>query len=371
MINLSKPYFTDLEETLIREVLESGWVAGQGPKGAELSQLLCEYTGAHFAVPVNNCTAALHLALLALGVGPGDDVLVSDFTFPATGHSVMYCGAKPRFVDVLPDTYNMDPDKIQEMINPRTKAIIVVHALGQMAAMDRICDIARTNGLFVIEDAACSLGASYMGLNAGQYGDITAFSFHARKNVTSGEGGALVTNNESYAATMKSLSCFGMESAYARQNEFSVPEFRYLGYNYKLSDINAAIAIGQLKNYPKVLDYRYSLVERYNHLLSGFSLLNIPYASPEGRHVYQTYAVLLNEKINRNQVIMMLKEKGIQSQIGTYSSFIQPVYHSEDVCQNSLRLYNSCLALPLHHHLKPEDIDYIVDTLMQILKQYE
>jgi len=365
MIYLSKPFFGQEELDAIKEVFESGWVAGQGPRNNELSKAICDYTGAEFAVPVYNCTAGLHLALLAVGIGAGDEVIVSDFTYPATGHSVMYCGAVPRFVDVRESTYNINPDLIEEKINSRTKAIIVVHALGQMAEMEQIKEIAQKHRLFLIEDGACSLGSSYKGIQSGNYGDIGVFSFHARKNVTSGEGGILVTDNQAFADKMKSLSCFGMESAFARQNEFTIPSFKELGYNYKLSDINAAVALVQLKKYQAILERRYRLVQLYNERLSTFDDIRVPIIAEGATHVYQTYAVLLNSRIDRNNLILKMREKNIQTQIGTYSSFIQPVYKSQDVCPNSLHLYNSTIALPLHYEVSANDIDYIVETLVR------
>jgi perosamine synthetase len=370
VINLSKPSFNDKEEIAIKEVLASGWVAGQGPKNKELSDAICKYTGTKYSVPVNNCTAGLHLALLAIGVKAGDEVMVSDFTFPATGHAVMYCGAIPRFIDVDLSTYNINVELIEEKINNKTKAIIVVHALGQMAQMDEIISIAKKHHLRVIEDAACSLGATYKGIPAGKYGDITAFSFHARKNVTSGEGGIVVTDNEEYAKKMSSLACFGMESALTRQNEFSIPSFESLGYNYKLSDINAAIALAQLHKYEDFLKKRFSLVSLYNELLKENKYISTPVEAVANRHVYQTYAILLDERIDRNMLIQKMRVDEVQTQIGTYASFIQPVYKSKDICPNSLRLYNSALALPLHNDLSESDIVLAVETLNKHINEY-
>jgi len=369
MISLSKPWFDEAEIDAVKEVLQSGWVAGQGPAGMRLSEEIAAYTGVKYAVPVNNCTAGLHLALIALGIKSGDEVIVSDFTFPATGHSVMYCGATPRFVDVKLDTYNINPALIEQKISDKTKAIIVVHALGQMAEMDAITEIARKNKLLIIEDAACALGATYNGLGAGQYGDITAFSFHARKNVTSGEGGIVVSKNEAYAEKMKALSCFGMESAFSRQNEFSVPVFADLGYNYKLSDINAAIALVQLKKYDKVLEHRLKLVSLYNDLLAEKQEFALPVIARNATSVYQTYAIVLNDSINRNRVIHKMRENGVQTQIGTYSSFIQPVYkNTADKCPVSLSLFEHSLALPLFHEMTESQVETVVDTLLKIIE---
>jgi len=372
MIYLTKPYFDKDEIKAVQETFDSGWVAGQGPKGNELSEYIKNITNTNFAIPVNNCTAGLHLSLLAIGIKPGDEVLVSDYTFPATGHSVMFCGAKPRFVDVNIKTYNIESELIEEKINDKTKAIIVVHEFGQMAEMDKILKIAENYNLKVIEDAACAMGAKYKGKPVGSFGVITAFSFHARKNATCGEGGIVVTNNEKYADIISSLSCFGMESAFNRQKDFKIPSFNSLGYNYKLSDINAAIALEQLKKYPKVLEKKRKLVKLYNKLLENNKFITIPIEQKYNYHVYQTYAIVLDKKIDRNKLILFLRDDGIQTQIGTYASHIQPVYKSEDKCPNSLFLYNQSLALPLYYELKEEEVTYVVEKIeFHIKKQLE
>jgi perosamine synthetase len=363
LIYLSRPFFDEKEINAVGETLDSGWVAGQGPKGEELSSILKSSTQTEYAIPVNNCTAGLHLALLALGIKIGDEVLVSDYTFPATGHSVMYCGAKPVFVDVNPASYNIDPNYIEQKISKKTKAIIVVHALGQMADMDRIIDIAQKHNLKIIEDAACAFGAKYKNKPAGSFGDIAVFSFHARKNITSGEGGIVVTNKEEYAEKIKSLSCFGMESAYKRQGEFSIPSFEHLGFNYKLSDINTAIVIEQIKKYDAFLSKKRELAQLYQQLLKDNKFIKPPVECEDCFHVYQTYAVVLDEKIDRNKLIISMKEGNIQTQIGTYASFIQPVYNSSDDCPNSLFLYNQSLALPFYYELTEEQVKHVVERL--------
>jgi len=362
-IYLTKPFFDDDEFNAVRETLESGWVAGQGPKGIKLSEAVRNYINVEYAVPVVNCTAGLHLALLTLGIKKGDEVLVSDFTFPATGHAVMFCGAKPVFVDVCLDTYNMNPDKIESKITEKTKAIIVVHCFGQVADMDRITATAERYNLKIIEDAACSLGAKYKGKNAGNFSDIAAFSFHARKNVTSGEGGIVTTDNKEYADILSSLSCFGMESAFKRQQNFKIPTFDLPGYNYKLSDINAAIAIEQLKKYPRLLEKKRLLVHKYNELLQNNEFVKIPVVAENNLHVYQTYAVGLNPEIDRNKIIISLREDNIQTQIGMYASHILPVYKSSDKCPDSLYLFRNTLALPLYYELEIEDVEVVVERL--------
>ena len=370
MIPLTKPWFDESELQAVKETLDSGWVAGQGPKNAELANLVCDITGSAHAIPVANCTSGLHLALIALGIGPGDEVIVPDFTFPATGHAVMYCEATPRFAEVHMDTFNLDVSKLERCINHKTKAIIAVHAFGQMADMDAIMEVAGKNNLYVIEDAACAFGAKYENTSSGKTGHISAFSFHARKNISSGEGGIVVTDNNAWAEKIKSLSCFGMESAFQRAEKFSIPTFVDLGYNYKLSDIQAAIAIQQISKNNHLVEKKHALVAMYNQLLSEVSQVTIPKVKEGNLHVYQTYAIVLDEKIDRDKMILALRNDGIQTQIGTYASHIQPVYKSTDSCPVSLFLYEQTLALPLYYDLAESQVSYIVERIEYQINQH-
>ncbi|MCX5642466.1 MAG: DegT/DnrJ/EryC1/StrS family aminotransferase [Candidatus Omnitrophica bacterium] len=242
---------------------------------------------------------------------------------------------------------------------------MVVHAFGQTADMDPIMKIAQAHRLKVIEDAACALGAGYRNLPAGSIGDIAAVSFHARKNITCGEGGAVLTNNQKYADRVRSLSCFGIKPAYQRQHKFEIPSFRSLGYNYKLSDINAAIVIAQLKRYPSLTKRRLALVKIYDTLLKECPYLTVPFHPKAAFHVYQTYAVVLKPAIDRNKLILSLREEGVETQIGTYSACIQPVYHSTDRCPRSLYLYRHSLALPLYPGLAENDVKTVAHKLKE------
>ena len=193
-------------------------MAGQGPCSTALEEGFKELTGREHAVALNNCTAALHLALAALGVGPGDEVLVADYSFPATGHAVLYCGASPVFVDVRADIGTMNPSLVEAAITPRTRGIVAVDALGIPADWDPLQEVARRHGLFVVEDAACATGGVYAGRPCGSFGDVEVFSLHARKGITCGEGGVLTTDDAAIAQKVRQDACFGMESAFARQS---------------------------------------------------------------------------------------------------------------------------------------------------------
>ena len=267
-IPLLKPYFDSEEIEEIQKVLDSGWVS-QGPKVKEFEDRIAEYLGVKYAIAVTNCTSALHLALLSIGVKEGDEVLVADYTFPATGHAVLYCRAKPIFVDIDLKTYNIHPESIEEKITERTKAIIPVHTFGQPAEMDEIMNIAEDYNLKVIEDTACALGAKYKNTYAGTIGDVGCFSFHARKGITTGEGGMVITDNKTLAAKIRNLSVFGMTSAWDREKStgFIIPEFTEVGYNYKMSDITAAVGVAQLRKLDKIIERKRELAKYWDEKL--------------------------------------------------------------------------------------------------------
>jgi dTDP-4-amino-4,6-dideoxygalactose transaminase len=369
-IPLLRPYFNSEELEEIQKVLDSGWVS-QGPKVKEFEEKIAEYLGVKYAIAVTNCTSALHLALLSLGIKKDDEVLVADFTFPATGHSVLYCGANPIFVDVDLKTYNLNPELIEEKISDKTKAIIPVHTFGQPAEMDAIMEIAEDHNLKVIEDAACALGAKYKNKFAGTIGDIGCLSFHARKGITTGEGGMAVTNNKDLADKIRNLSVFGMTTAWDREksDKFIIPEFTELGYNYKMSDITAAVGIAQLRKLDKIIKRKRELAKYWDEKLRAIEFFEPPYVSENVKHIYQSYVAFVDKRINRNRLIMTLMEKGIQTQIGTYASHIQPVYNSNQKCPNSLDIFNKSLALPMYYMLRKEDIDMAVAHLKKAVEE--
>ena len=369
-IPLLRPYFDSEELEELQKVLDSGWVS-QGPKTKEFETKIAEFLGVKYAIAVTNCTSALHLALLSIGVKKGDEVLVADYTFPATGHSVLYCGAKPVFCDADSKTYNINPELIKEKITDKTKAIIPVHTFGQPAEMAAILELAEEHNLKVIEDAACALGATYNNDFAGTVGDIGCFSFHARKGITTGEGGMVVTTNKDLAAKIRKLSVFGMTTAWDREksDRFFIPEFTELGYNYKMSDISAAVGVAQIRKLDKIIERKRVLAKYWDEKLEEIELIDAPYASENGKHIYQSYVALVNRAINRNKLIETLTKKGVQTQIGTYASHIQPVYNSNDKCPDSLDIFNRSLALPMYYMLSEEDIDVAAAHLKKTLEE--
>jgi len=375
MIPLTRPYFDQDEVEEIKKVLNSGWVT-QGPKVREFEENFAKYLGAKYAVAVSNCTAALHLALLALGVKEDDEVLVADYTFPATGHSVLYCGAKPIFVDIDPRTYNIDPDKIEKIITSlsaqrrkKLKVIIPVHTFGQPTDMDPIMMIAKKYGLKVVEDAACAAGAKYKGKMAGTIGDIGCFSFHARKGITTGEGGMVVTNNKALATEVRLRAVFGMISGKPKKQSFGIiiPKFVKLGYNYKMSDITAAVGVAQLRKINRIIERKRELSKYWDKKLQEVRFIQPPFVNKNNFHIYQSYITLVDKRVNRNKLMKYLKDNGIQTQIGTYASHVQPIYKSKQRCPVSLDIFNRALALPMYYTLREEDIDKIIFYLKKYL----
>jgi dTDP-4-amino-4,6-dideoxygalactose transaminase len=367
-IPLLRPYFDSEELEEIKNVLDSGWIS-QGPKVKEFEDRIAEYLGVKYAIAVTNCTSALHLALLSIGVKRGDEVLVADYTFPATGHAVLYCKAKPIFVDIDLKTYNLNPELIEKKITERTKAVIPVHTFGQPAEMDALREIAEDHNLKIIEDAACALGARYKNKYAGIIADIGCFSFHARKGITTGEGGMVVTDNKSLAEKIRNLSVFGMTSVWDREKstEFIIPEFTEVGYNYKMSDITAAVGVAQLRKLDEIIKRKRELAKYWDEKLQEMEFIEPPYISENVKHIYQSYVAVVDNCINRNKLIVELMKKGIQTQIGTYASYIQPVYNSEDKCPNSLEIFNRSLALPMYYTLREENIEIAAAHLKRTL----
>jgi perosamine synthetase len=369
-IPLLRPYFDGEELKEIQKVLDSGWVS-QGPKVEEFEHILAEYLGVKYCIAVCNCTAALHVSLLSVGIRENDEVLVADYTFPATGHAVLYCRARPVFVDVDPRTYNMDPRALEDKISEKAKAVIPVHTFGQPADMDPLMDIAQDYDLKIIEDAACALGARYKNQYVGTMGDVGCFSLHARKGITTGEGGFVVTNDRDIAERIQMLSVFGMTSAWEREKEgaFVISEFREIGYNYKMSDINAAIGIAQMRKLDKIIKRKQALATCWDELLEDIPLIEPPFVNEHVTPVYQSYVPLVDRKIRRDHLITVLGNKGVQATIGTYASHIQPVYRTQDVCPVSLDTFRRAVALPMYYTLGESDIDRAAAALKEALEE--
>jgi perosamine synthetase len=364
-IALGQPTVGDAELKAIAAVFESGWVSGAGPTCQEFESRFAEVAGVTDVLATNNCGAALHLAVKVLGAGPGDEVIVGDYTFPATGHSVAWTGATPIFADVRPDIWSVDPEAVEAAITPRTVGIIAVDVFGQPADYDELRSIASRHGLWLIEDAACSAGATYKGRPAGSLADVATFSFHGRKGITAGEGGAFTTDNADLAAHARKLHTYGIAPAISRENtaELPVPSFDELGYNYRLSDIAAGIMLAQLDRLPALLSSRRRVARTYAEALSGVAGITVPCALGDREHPWQSYVLTLAEDIDRSAMAGYLKRHGVQCNIGTYASHLQPVYEFSGSLPVSARLFATQLAIPMHANLTDGQVERVIDTV--------
>ncbi|MEV4812869.1 DegT/DnrJ/EryC1/StrS family aminotransferase [Micromonospora avicenniae] len=369
VIALGQPTVGESELAAIAEVFASGWLAGAGPTGRRFEERFATTVGTRHALATSSCGSALHLALLTLGVKPGDEVVVADYTFPATGHSVMWAGATPVFADVRPDTWTVDPAAVEAAITPRTVGVIAVDAFGQPADYDELRAITDKHGLFLVEDAACSAGATYKGRPAGSLADVATFSFHGRKGITAGEGGAYVTDRDDLATHARKLHTYGVEGALTRAelSNLPIPSFTELGYNYRLSDISAAIMLAQLDRLPDLLATKRRIAARYGELLKDHELITTPYEAPDREHPWQSYVVTLAPSVDRGTVAMALRQRGVQCTFGTYASHLQPLYGQTDPCPVSADLFARHLAIPMHANLTDAQVETVAATLIDVV----
>ncbi|WP_062650828.1 DegT/DnrJ/EryC1/StrS family aminotransferase [Streptomyces maremycinicus] len=360
------------ELAAVAEVFASGWPAGQGPRGKALEAQLAQKYGVGDAVAVSNCGAALHLALLALGVTPGDEVIVADYTFPAPAHAVRYLDAVPVFADVRPDTGTVDPQAVADLVTARTVGIIAVDTVGVPADYAPLQEIADRHGLFLVEDAACAVGATYQGRQAGALAEVGCLSFHGRKGATSGEGGALLAADAKIAADARLRSSFGIGSIFdiAEVVGLPIPEFTEIGYNFKLSDIAAAILQVQLGRIGELLDRRAAVAAHYGELLAGEELLTLPHVPEDRTHAWQSYMVTLDPRVDRSAVAAELRAQGIGCGHGTWATHVQPVFESKQTCPVSADLFRRNLAIPMHAELSAHQAERVATALRSAVRTH-
>jgi perosamine synthetase len=373
-IPFARPFFGPEEEEAAVAAIRSGWVS-QGPRVAEFERAVADYVGAGQAVATSSCTSALHLALVALGIGPGDEVILPSLTFIATANVLLYVGAKPVFVDVDPRTFNIAPEGVEAAITPQTRAIMPVHQIGLAADMDPILEIARAHGLEVIEDAAPALGATYKGRRIGAIGRLTCFSFHPRKSITTGEGGMVTTDDEDLAQRMRALRTHGMSvpaEVRHRVDRVIIEEYVEVGYNYRLTDIQAAIGIEQMKRLDGLLERRIALARRYSRLLSQVQGIVTPFEPDYGRHTFQSYMILLEGPWPRDAVMQQLLDRGISTRRGVMAVHLEPCYRG-DFGHLSLPVTSHVarqgLILPLYPQMTEAEQDYVIEALIDTCRQ--
>jgi dTDP-4-amino-4,6-dideoxygalactose transaminase len=370
LIPVMRPFLGNEEAEAVAEVVRSGWVA-QGPKVAEFEREFAAYTGAGHGVAVSSCTTALHLALYVLGAGPGDEVVVPSFSFIASANAVRYCGATPVFADVDELTGNLTPETVAEVLTPRTKAVMAVHQGGLPADVDAIR--ALCGDIPVIEDAACAAGSTYRGRSVGAGSPLSAWSFHPRKLLTTGEGGMVTTDDPELAARLRRLREHGMSVSaadrHAAAGKAIVEQYLETGFNFRMTDIQAALGLVQLTRLESLVAQRRELAARYQELLADVPGLR-PVQDPEyGTTNYQSFWVLLDDDVpaDRNAVLAKLAEEGISARRGIMASHLEPAYagHPHVALPVTEKLTARSLILPLHHLLTVADQDMIVSVLQE------
>jgi dTDP-4-amino-4,6-dideoxygalactose transaminase len=387
MIPITKAIFDETDLALIQEPLKSGWVV-QGPFVRDFEARFSEFTGAKHSVASSSCTTALHIAVAALGLKPGDEVLVPGFTWIATANCVEYMGAKPVFVDIDLKTFNIDPDQIEAKITPRTKGIIPVHLFGLSADMSRVMEIAKKHKLWVVEDAACGFDTWFQGKHVGTFGEFGAFSFHPRKAITTGEGGMITTADDTLDALARSLRDHGAtRSDFQRHHQkasFLLAEYPHVGYNFRMTDIQGALGVAQMQKAKRIMASRREGAARYDELLEGLPWLQLPFRHKDYVHGYQSY-VCLFEPANatlgaheaaferRNAVMAALEEQQIITRQGTHSAAHTKFYADtygitpKDL-PNSYIAERLTLTLPLYAGMTAEETGQVCDALQRAVR---
>lgn len=360
----------------MREPLESGWLT-QGPKVAEFERAFADRHGCAHALATTSCTTALHLALAAAGVGPGDEVIVPAFTWIASANAVAYCGARPVFADVLADTYNLDPAALAAAVSPRTKAVIAVHLFGLCADMDAI-RAELPHDTFVLEDAACAAGAAYRGRSAGTLGDAGAFSFHPRKTITTGEGGMVTTGDARLAERAEVLRNHGAslseEARHQSARPHQLPDFEQVGFNYRMTDLQAAVGIVQLAKLDGFVSERDRWARWYSDEIATIDWLEAPAVSDDCVHGWQSYVTTVADDapFDRNVIMDRLQERGVATRPGTHcvpnlSAWrVEPSQQGEPAFPVADMLEQRTLALPLHNRMRTDDYAFVVEALREL-----
>jgi perosamine synthetase len=379
VIPITKPVLEEAEAEAARQVVLSGWVT-QGPQVAAFESEFAAYVGAAHACAVSSCTTALHLALLAIGIEAGDEVITASHSFIATANSIRYCGATPIFVDIDPRTYNTDPQRVAEAVTPRTRAILAIHQMGMPCDMPALLAVAKRHGIALIEDAACAAG-SEIRVNGDwepigrPRGDIACFSFHPRKVITTGDGGMLTTPNPDFAHAFRLLRQHGMSvSDTVRHGSPQVvfEDYLAIGYNYRMTDIQAAIGRKQLERLPELVSRRRALAARYQELLGNIEGLLLPLEPEWARSNWQSYCVRLPDWVDQKAIMQTLLDQRIATRRGIMCSHREPCY-ADDIPRHDLRqselAQDHAILLPLYAQMTEKEQVSVANALRDALRQ--
>jgi len=376
-IPISLPALGEEELLAVQEPLRTGWLT-QGPKVAEFETAFACYHNVKHAIAVSSCTTGLHLALVSLGIGPGDEVIVPAFTWISTANVVLYCGATPVFVDVDRRSFNIDPTKIADKLTGRTKAVIAVHLFGLCSDVDAIREVIPSH-VKIIEDAACAVGSRYKDKYAGGLAEIAAFSFHPRKIITTGEGGMITTNNDELADVIRQLRNHGAaiseEERHNGPKPYILPDFNLLGFNYRMTDMQGAVGLEQLNKLNGFIKERTSWAAWYSEQLEDVEWLTPPQVVTTSRHVWQAFVTYIDSTkapVSRNEIMEALQFRGISTRPGTHSVPLQNYYkckfgYKEEDYPIARDCEANTMTLPLHNCMTDSDYMYVVNSLKNIV----
>jgi dTDP-4-amino-4,6-dideoxygalactose transaminase len=368
MIPVMRPWLGNEEAEAAAEAVASGWIA-QGPRVQEFEEAFAAAIGAPHAVAVSSCTAALHLALIAYGIGPGDEVVVPSLSFIATANAVRYVGARPVFADVDLATQNLTPDTVQPHLTGQTRAVILVDQAGVPADLDAMRALCDPLQVAVIEDAACAAGSVYGARPTGAGAALAAFSFHPRKLLTTGEGGMLTTSDSSIAARLRRLREHGMDVSAADRHHSQQPVIEHyteVGFNFRMTDIQAAVGLVQLRKLPQMVARRRALAQRYQELLAGVPGLLMADDPPYGETNYQSFWTLLPEEsaVTRDELLQLLADTGISARRGIMAAHLEPAYaDAKPSLPVTERLTRHSLILPLFHEMTESQQEQVASVL--------
>lgn len=371
-ISYGRQSISEEDIQVVVETLRSPFLT-QGPKIKEFEEAVANYVGAKYAVAFSNGTAALHGACYAAGIEEGDEVITTPITFAASANCVRYLGGTVVFADIDKDTYNIDPSEIEKKITAKTKALIPVDFTGQPAEMDSIMEIAKKHNLIVIEDGAHSLGAEYKGKKVGTLADMTMFSFHPVKPITTGEGGIIVTNNKQFYDKLQLFRSHGIEKTpYALEQGDWYYEMTDLGFNYRMTDIQAALGLSQLKKIDSFLARRREIAEIYNEAFLREPLLQIPKQLSGTNSGWHLYMIKLDDQLNRKKIFNRMRELNIGVHVHYIPVYWHPYYqklgYEKGLCPIAEKWYEQVLTLPIHPSLNDEEIQFITSSLLEVIQ---
>lgn len=355
------------------KVLRTDWIS-QGPKVLEFEKTLADYCGARYAVAVANGTAALHCAYYAAGLSSGDEIIVPAITFVATANAALYLGAKPVFCDIKLETYNIDEDKIEELITSKTKAIVPVHFAGLPCAMDKIQEISKKHQLIVIEDACHALGAEFQGKKIGSISDLSVFSFHPVKPITTGEGGVIVTNNKEYYEKILDFRTHGITKDPDKMTNYEGPwssEMYTLGYNYRITDLQCALGLSQLKRLDNFQKKREKIAQNYFQQLDNWPGIILPPRLSNVLSSWHLFIIRVKAE-DRLEIFKKFKEADIGVQVHYLPVYLHPYYqklgYKKESCPNAETFYHSAISLPIYPDLTDEGQDFVITKIKELVK---